>query len=429
MSLRLKFSTVLNGKAGSLVDQAIVSGSHFFISIVLARYLGVETFGWFALGWMVLLFVSSLQQAFIITPMLSLYPQIKDSLKSKIYKTGLKQIQLLFLIATVIVSVFAYFIISILNNDTISSQIYFLFLAITFFFLCHDFIRKKFYAEEKNSSALYLDALAYIPQLIFLIVLVASTKITLVNSLISILAGYVISVFCYIMQLVPKANSINSFKTTFSKHWIFSRWLLGKSILQWFSGNYFVLAAGAIIGASALGFIRMAQTLIGLLNVLFLAFENFLPVQAAQQFKNDGLVGLKNHLVHFTKNYGVLVLAGLIFVFVFANYFGQYVFNETDVTLSFLIRGYCLLYCIVFLAIPLRIFLRTIEKTNILFWAYLIATGFSVITANYFINQFGYTGVIAGIIINQIILVVYYFVAIYKSNKTLTIKSYQVKDS
>jgi O-antigen/teichoic acid export membrane protein len=61
-----------NKKLLVFLDQALVSGSNFVLGILLARYLGVAGYGQFALLWLIVLFFSSLQLAYIISPMLTL---------------------------------------------------------------------------------------------------------------------------------------------------------------------------------------------------------------------------------------------------------------------------------------------------------------------------------------------------------------------
>ena len=59
----------------ALADQAMVSAVNFFISILLARYLGLREFGVFTMAWMVVLLVSGMQSAMVALPMMSIGPK------------------------------------------------------------------------------------------------------------------------------------------------------------------------------------------------------------------------------------------------------------------------------------------------------------------------------------------------------------------
>ena len=59
----------------ALCDQILVSGSNFFLGIVILRFLGAETFGLFSFLWLLVLLFNSLQLALIINPLLSISPK------------------------------------------------------------------------------------------------------------------------------------------------------------------------------------------------------------------------------------------------------------------------------------------------------------------------------------------------------------------
>src|SRR5271170_4118156 len=71
-----KLSRLSGGKElSALLDQALVSGSNFLTNVMLARALGVSDYGVFGLAWIAVLFVNSLQWAFIVSPMMSIGPK------------------------------------------------------------------------------------------------------------------------------------------------------------------------------------------------------------------------------------------------------------------------------------------------------------------------------------------------------------------
>src|SRR6202044_1937471 len=79
MSLRRAILRLSGGKElSALFDQALVSGANFATNVILARSLGIREYGVFALSWMAVLFVSSLQWAFIVSPMMSVGPKQEE---------------------------------------------------------------------------------------------------------------------------------------------------------------------------------------------------------------------------------------------------------------------------------------------------------------------------------------------------------------
>ena len=80
MSLRRAILRLSGGKElSALCDQALVSGANFATNVILARALGIREYGVFALSWMAVLFVASLQWAFIVSPMMSVGPKQEEA--------------------------------------------------------------------------------------------------------------------------------------------------------------------------------------------------------------------------------------------------------------------------------------------------------------------------------------------------------------
>ena len=89
------------------------------------------------------------------------------------------------------------------------------------------------------------------------------------------------------------------------RHWQFGRWLAASKAMEWASGSLFLVAAGVLLGAGAVGALRAAQTLLGVTHILFQGLENIVPVQAAQRYHEDGLRALLRYL----RRSGALLLA------------------------------------------------------------------------------------------------------------------------
>lgn len=69
------FEQTVRSAKWALADQVIVSGFNFLTSLLLARILGIEEFGRYALAWTVVLFVQGIQYSTISSTMLSIGPK------------------------------------------------------------------------------------------------------------------------------------------------------------------------------------------------------------------------------------------------------------------------------------------------------------------------------------------------------------------
>ena len=64
----------------STLDQGIVSGSNFLITILIVKFLGLEEFGKFSFLWIIVNLSNSLQMSSIIAPMNSIAPSQQKKL-------------------------------------------------------------------------------------------------------------------------------------------------------------------------------------------------------------------------------------------------------------------------------------------------------------------------------------------------------------
>jgi O-antigen/teichoic acid export membrane protein len=390
-----------------LGDQALVSGANFLISVLMARFLGIEEFGVYGLVMLVLLFNVSIHQAFVSTPMLSLYPQ-KTIKEKRLYFDGAFTQHILFLgFSILLTSVFfllSDFVMPGWNIKQLGMEI----TALITTFLMHDFFRKSFFSKKDVKQAFRIDAIAYGAQIILVSAALIFDVLTLKLTLWIICLGFCLSVlFVFQTRSFPKF-SITSFKLVFLESWSYSKWLVATALLQWFSGNFFILAAGSILGPVALGAIKIGQNVIGVFNVLFLTLENLVPVSASSIMKADGKKQMIKYLMGIEWK-GLLVSSVLVaFLFYFSEQVLHVVYGSDFVAYAYVLKGFALLYILVFIGLPLRFALRTLRLTREIFVSYVITTLFSLGLAYPMVRHFEIQGVIAGLMLTQLIMTSWY---------------------
>ncbi len=387
------------------LDQMVVSGGNFVIGILLARAMGMEGYGWFALLWMSVLFFLGLNQALVTRPLLSLAQNQKDQAH---YLNGAFSLQLVISFFVFIISFIFFSFFQGFGLPQLSGGAVLVFSALTSLHLWFDFVRKIFILQKKYIHLFLADAIVYIGQIIgiscfyFLGVCNLSFVFSLLLSL-HILVSLLFPVFFQFEILSKKA-----FVQFCRDQYDYVKWLFGQAVLQWFSGNYFILATGAILGVSVLGGIRIVQNIMGFTHVFLIALENLLPVPAAIEFKRNGTKGLTLFLQKSAIKYGAIFGFILLGLSLCAKPLIYYLYGSEWLSFSHLIPLFCLVYLLVFVGFILQTALRTIENTKALFAAYVATCIFSFCFANYFIQQFELIGLIAGLFITQSICIFIY---------------------
>ena len=121
-----------------------------------------------------------------------------------------------------------------------------------------------------------------------------------------------------------------------------------------------------------------------------------------------------NYLKKMMIQLGMVFLVILGSIALGAPWIIKILYGATYLGFSYIIVAYCLLYLFVFLAHPFRFALRSIEVTYPMFIAYVGATLFSVCAATPFLNQWGMYGLLAGLIITQLITLTTYIFYFFK---------------
>ncbi len=391
-----------------LLDQIMVSGSNFFLGIILVRAFGLEEYGIFALIWMSVLFALGINQAFITKPLLSIAPKLKNEEQTN-YIAGLHVIQY-FLSAVFFVTAFLLYAGAKLFFANEFTAFIPLISIIIFCQTVHDFYRKTYLIKDQTLKVLFLDVVLYLGQIVGVLTLLLFGKLTLTTALFVILIANLVSVLFgnYSIKF-----SLLNYKKILIRHFHFSKWLLGTSILQWLSGNYFIIVGASILGTSAVGAIRMVQNVMGLCHILFLAMESIIPIKAAQQYQAEGENSLIQYLINITKKSGLGFSLLLLVIGLFAGPILSLIYGTTAANYAYIVVAYTLLYFLVFIGHPFRFYLRTIEKTSPIFFAYCFGSLFSLSSAYPLLDHFGMNGLLFGLIFTQLInILTYYFFSI-----------------
>ncbi|MEL6635639.1 MAG: MATE family efflux transporter [Bacteroidota bacterium] len=394
-----------------LFDQLIVSGSNFLLAIAVTQALGLEAFGRYSLWWMVVLFALSLSQALITKPLLSLAPRQTEA----DYPRGVFQLQVVFgtaLGCLLLVLLRLAIQLGYWEGDWATTLIVSL-LAVLH--PLYDFCRKYHFLRSDFWLPLLLDAT-------YAILLFGSLGLQYFWGQLSVAVFLQTLLVIHLLVLLVGIGRTNLWRTweaqrwraCWRQHFDYAKWLVGTALLQWWSGNYFLLAAAALLGPVALGAIRMVQNLMGLLHVLFLAMENLIPLRAAQQYEREGLPALKKYLAAITRKLGGLTALLLALIAIFAEPLLGFLYGTEQSSYHEVVLGFCLIYVFVFLTHPLRYALRTLGDTRPIFWAYVWGSGFSLLTAYPLVRTWSLYGVLLGLLCTQVAALLVYLFFLWK---------------
>jgi O-antigen/teichoic acid export membrane protein len=391
-----------NHKAIVLLDQAIFSGTSFFITILLARILSMENFGVYAGYTLAIYLVVGGLGAFIIQPFQVLLGKTEN-------KRQYTAFTFWFQLLTMMLLVIGGLIISLLSFYHFPLTV----LCFAFGFLLNDFGRRLLLALNLPLQALLLDATTAFFLLTSLWAFYQFGDEQLFNLYGYFSLAYLPSLLLLWVVIKPfsikKANAL----IYFTEHIKQGKWLFLTAISQWWSSNLFVVAAGIYLGAAALGALRLVQSLMGILNMVLQTFENYVLPQTAQKLNRQQSEGL-SFLTSVSRKAGLLFLPILVISFVFAEPILVLAGGAAYASFAFVLQGMTLLYMLVFLSQPIRLLIRALLLNEHFFYGYLISLGFALLFGHVLLSNYGLIGALMGLATSQLLLMTYWTIVLQR---------------
>lgn len=395
----------------TFADQAVVSAANFLTSLIVARLLGVESFGTFSIVWLVLLFVQSLQIALILTPMLSIGPKtLADAAVD--YYASVQPLQIGFAIVSGLISAGALCLAGpMLGIGESGPGLAFPLALAVVATQMHEFFRRYCFARSLSSKALHIDLVRYGFQFAAMLYIFNRGQGSVQNTLLAISASAVLGLVVLARDFPALSWQRSHIFKTLVRHWNMSKWLVSSALLQWTSGNFFALAAGAMLGPAAVGAMRAAQNLMGVTHVFFQALDNWAPVRTARIHTENGLLAMRRFTRRMLLFTGVATILAVLVLALPARLWLSLLYGPDYGQYGWLVMLYGLSYFFMALHAPYRYTFVAIEDTRPVFFGYMIAAMFSVIGVYPLLTMFSMHGAMTGIVMTQFILLVSFFVS------------------
>jgi O-antigen/teichoic acid export membrane protein len=406
VNLSQRAGRLFRGRAGaSLVDQAVISGSNLFASIVLVRGLGLHEFGKYAIAYALLLYANSSQMSFITSPMLTIAP-LMDGKEKRQFVDGMYSIQLL---ASVLLCA-AFAVIGGVSRQFTS---FYSVPSILAFAVCvgtfqlQDWVRRYYFLYNKFPLAILSDFTSYFVQLILLLLLWRFGQLTLVRTFlvmgITSAAGFAVGLISE--RIRPRASLL---KSAWKRSRGLSRDLLIASQVQWFGSQGVLLIGTGIVGAAAAGGLRATLNLSGPVNLVLSSLENVIPIRISEELKSRGTAGayvfVRRVMLYATSLFALL----LVPVALFGRPILRLLYGPVMVAFYFPMLLQLLTIVVRTIAIESFYFFRGLHDTR----ALLRANAFSAIasvSSIYFLGRvWNASGIVISSLLGQLVVVAYF---------------------
>jgi len=380
-------------------DQALFSGTNFLLTLFLAQKLDITSFGLFSSIVLFTYLGMSITNALIIQPF---QVSIGKVLQKKEYYMFLflGQMVLMFVLI-LLVKLIAFFIpISIDYNQLTNAFLYF-----TVGYLVQDFFRKLLLGIGQILMVIIIDIMFLL--LVVLFFYFIKNDISLINTLWIIGISNIISSLPGLVFMVKNYQKPVSWKGFAQSHILQGKWLLSTAVLQWSSSNFFVLVSGIYLGIEALGALRLVQSFFGVINIALATIENYFLPKVALLF-NENVTKAKKYLMEITVFGATFFGIFLSILFLFSTEIIVLAGGEKYQNYAYVVKIISILYFFIFLSYPVRIAVRVMVLNKIFFIGYLLSFAFSILSFHFLLKYSGLYGAVSGLIINQIIMILYW---------------------
>lgn len=394
----------------AIFDQAIFSGSNFLMTLFLAQKLELTGFGILSSIIVFTFLFISVSNALIIQPFQVSTLKIEQK---KQYTTFLWSFQMFFLVLIIPVVTIITFVFKELEVSKASLGSILIFII---GYLFQDFFRKLFLGTDEIKKVVLIDIIFTI--LVIIGFTVYDDSLNLKNTL------YIVGLANILSSIPGIIYTFKNFEFPFSYfdylklHLIQGKWFVYTAFLQWCSSNFFILLSGAYLGIEALGALRLVQSIFGVINIVLQTIENYFIPKVASLYKQSIDVA-KRYLIRLT-SIGFVVFGGILScLFIFSKELMFLIGGKNYASYHFIIKMMAILYVFIFLSYPIRIAVRVLILNKIFFTGYVLSFITSIITFHFLLQNFALNGAITGLILNQIVMMGYWYFELNKKHLVL----------
>jgi O-antigen/teichoic acid export membrane protein len=419
-STRTSWRALVGGRElWALLDQAVVSGANFLTYILLARALGIRSFGVFTLAWSVVLLANSLHMSLVVSPMMSVGPKQSAADRNAYYGAVVGHETVLALFCAVCVYLGAAASAAWFPSWGIAGLGAPLALA-TASYLIQDFVKRYFFTIRRSGLALLTDTVSYVTQLPILLWLASRHWLSIQSALWAMGATSVLAILVAGAWMRSLRLDLSVVRSVLRRHWPIGRWLASSATLQWTSQNASLISAPLFYGAWSAGALRACQNIVAASHIWILGLENVLPVESARHLHEGGPEKLVRYVARMIAVWGSVTAAFVAIISIAPSFWLGLLYGSKYAAYGNLLRLYGVFYILTFTGGPLRAGLQAIETTAAIMWAYCAMTAFALVAAIPLAKQLGLTGVMIGLIAGQLIFNLVLVIAFLHGVRRLT---------
>lgn len=399
--LQLLFGATARQGYFAAIDQALISLTNFLATVIVARYATPTDLGVYAVGFSALTLMRNTIEGLVIQP-LNVYGagMAEDEFAAYASSTGVIQLTLAGI--TALVSAGGGWLLTGMGNDVAGPALFSLWFVLSFWQM-QEFVRRLLYTRRRVLAAMTNTLLGSLTRLGLLLWWGKEASLNGVRGLEAIGWGALIALLSglWANRKVWRLRGLTP-RRTWQRNWDFGRWMMGSTLANWVSVEFYPVLTAGMVSFAAAGAYRALQNLVAPIHALLRATDTFLTPRAAEEFQRKGIPALRRilRLIYLFNGLPVLVMLG--FALLFPRQVLGLLYGETYADYSQGVILMATFYALWFAYWPLQTVLKACRHSKPIFIANLIAIILMLTLGLLAILRWGVYGTIGGQILNAL---------------------------
>lgn len=398
-----RFITGSSARQGYLaaVDQAAISLANFLATLLLARYATPTELGVYAVGFVALNLIRNTMEGILIQPLNVIGAAMEPERFSQ-YVSSAALLQFGLASAASAIAVFGGWLLTRLGNDT-AGPAFFSLWSVFLFWPMQEYVRRVLYTRGHILPAVGNTLLASLVRLGLMGFWISSHTLNGARGLQAIAWGAGAGL-CWGLLANRKVWRLRNLqpRQVWSLNWDFGKWMMGGTITNWASVEFYPVLTAGMISFAAAGAYRALQNLVAPIHMLLRATDTFLTPRAARDYQSQGSASLIRTLRGIYLVNGLPVMAMLLAALFFPRQILRLFYGDTYLPYSTGIIYMSIFYALWFAYWPLQTALKACRVSRPIFIANTLAIGVMFTMGILAIRLWGVYGTIIGQIMNAL---------------------------
>lgn len=412
---------LLSGKSAqqgylAAMDQAVISLGNFVATVLLARYISPTELGVYGVGFTSLRLVRSIQEGLTIQPLNAFGAGMREQ-EFRTYASRTTLIQLALALITSLGALGLGGLLIYTGNDTAGPGVLALW-APFFGWQFAEYLRRMLYCRGRIGAALVNTLISNMARLALMLVWLQTSDLNGAKGLYAIGLGALPAALLSLWQTRAYwSESVEHLPETLKQNWLFGRWIIGGTLANWFSAEFYPVLTAGMISFAAAGAYRALQNLVAPIHLLLRAVDTYFTPRAASDYQINGITALKRSLRLIYALSGLPILLALLIAVILRAPLLELLYGETYLPYQNGVPLMALFYALWFAYWPLQAGFKAVQNSQPIFLANLSAIVAMFTLGLAMIYHWGVYGTIAGQALNAAIVALILWLAwVYRKN-------------